>query len=165
MNPYFAAQDVSVRLATEADATALAPLLATLGYPTTASLVAGRLARLAAFGGSAVALVAALDGDVVGLVTAHAFPSVHAEAPAAWLTTLVVEPTARGRGIGRRLVHAAEAWAATQGAVRVSVTSGTHRTEAHRFYEGLGYALTGQRFSRPIGEGAAAAFAPGTGAA
>lgn len=73
MNPHIAAQDVGVRLATEADATALAPLLATLGYPTTASLVAGRLARLAAFGGSAVALVAARDGDVVGLVTAHAF--------------------------------------------------------------------------------------------
>jgi GNAT superfamily N-acetyltransferase len=158
--------EIAVRPAASADAAALAPLLGALGHPASADEVAARLSRLTAYTGPAVALVAVRgEHDVVGLVTAHAFLSLHAAAPAVWLTTLVVAPAARERGVGRRLVRAAEAWAAAEGAVRVSVTSGAHRAEAHRFYEGLGYAVTGSRFTRTLGADAGNAGAPGSGAA
>ena len=142
---------LTIRPAAEPDAAALAPLLAALGYPASADAVAARLRRVAAYRGPVVALVAAAgDGSLVGLLTAHAFATVHADEPAALLTTLVVAPEARGRGVGRALVRAAEAWAVTQGAVKVSVTSGAQRADAHRFYEGLGYAYTGKRFARTL---------------
>jgi GNAT superfamily N-acetyltransferase len=141
----------TIRPAAEPDAEALAPLLAALGYPVAARAVAERLRRIAAYPGPVVALVAdAGDGSLLGVVTAHTFPTVHADAPAAWLTALVVAAEARGRGVGRALVRAAEEWAAAQGAVKVAVTSGAQRADAHRFYEGLGYAYTGRRFARTL---------------
>jgi hypothetical protein len=39
----------------------------------------------------------------------------------------------------------AHAWFRTQGCVRVEVTSGDHRADAHRFYARHGYARQGQR--------------------
>lgn len=140
---------VEVRPATPADAAALAPLLEALGYPAAPASVAARLERMAAFG-AAAAFVAVVDGAPVGLVTAHAFPSVHADPPAAWLTTLVVASGARRRGVASHLVRAAEAWASGRGAVRISVTSGAHRAGAHAFYEGLAYAATGRRFTKSL---------------
>jgi len=141
---------LTVRDATESDAAAIAPLLDALGYPASVEDVAARLRRLAAYPGPAAALVAVDGEQVVGLLTAHAFPTVHGAAPAAWITALVVDPAARGRGVGRRLVRAAESWAAEQGAARIAVTSATHRADAHRFYEGLGYDATGRRFARKV---------------
>ena len=141
----------TIRPAAEPDAEALAPLLAALGYPAAPGAIVARLRRVAAYPGPVVALVAdAGDGSLLGIVTAHVFPTVHADAPAAWLTMLVVAPEARGRGVGRALVRAAEQWASTQGAAKIAVTSGAQRADAHRFYEGLGYAYTGRRFARTL---------------
>lgn len=135
-----------------ADAEAVARLLDALGYPGDPAAVATRLARLANYDG-AVAFGAARDGGLVGLATAHAFPVLHAEALAAQLTALVVADEARGRGVGRALVRAAEAWAAGRGAARLTLGSGAHRAGAHRFYEALGYADAGRRFARALRDG------------
>lgn len=142
-----------------ADAPQLAPLLATLGYPAAAAALVRRLDMLAAYPGPVVVLVAAspVDDALGGVVSAHAFPSLHQDAPVAWLTALAVAPAVQGRGIGRRLVEAAEAWARAQGAERISVNSGLARVGAHAFYSRLGYAVSGQRFTRT--------FAPAPGAA
>ena len=145
-----------IRPATFADAAALVPLLEALGYPAPADAIRARLGALAEYAGPATVLVASApvaagpDAPLGGLVTAHAFPSINAEAPAAWLTTLVVVPAAQGRGLGRRLVEAAEAWAFAQGAVRISVSSGLARAGAHAFYARLGYVPSGQRFTRTL---------------
>jgi len=143
--------DVAIRAAVPSDAAALGPLLAALGYPAPADRIAPRLTRLAA-SGNAVALVASVDGgdDLGGLITAHTLASIHHDAPVAWITTLVVAESARRRGVGRALVRAAEEWARAQGAVRVSVSSGVQRADAHAFYEGLDYALSGKRFTKPL---------------
>ena len=55
--------------------------------------------------------------------------------PHPWLYGLFVEPAARGRGVGRKLVEAAEALAA--GAVFMSLDAG----EAAGFYRRLGYVV------------------------
>ena len=141
-----------IRSATPADALALAPLLEALGYPADAATIGRRLEVLARHPGPITVLVAAPpEGSaLLGLVTAHAFPSIHQDAMVAWLTTLVVAPDARGRGVGRGLVAAVEGWARQQGAVRISLTSGAQRDEAHAFYTRLGYAVSGRRFSRSL---------------
>jgi GNAT superfamily N-acetyltransferase len=133
------------------DAAALAILLAELGYPAAPDVIPERLARLAAFG-RAIALVAAGPAGVLGVVTAHVFPSLHAAADVAWITSLVVSEDGRGQGVGRRLVEAVESWARARGAVRLSVSSGLARAGAHAFYERLGYAPSGRRFTKTLGE-------------
>jgi len=104
---------VNIREAADGDAPSLAGLLGELGYPADAQDLPRRLTRLAQRG-TAVAFVAEMEGRVVGLATAHAFASIHAERDVAWLTTLVVAEDARHQGVGRALVAAAEGWARTR---------------------------------------------------
>src|SRR5438046_3580341 len=101
---------IAIRPAAAADATSIATLLGQLGYPSSAEDAVARLARLEAFS-DATALVAELDGQVIGLVTCHVFPSIHAPTPVAWVTTLVVDEQHLQQGAGRRLTGAVEQWA------------------------------------------------------
>jgi GNAT superfamily N-acetyltransferase len=140
---------MTIRAAAGADASAIADLVGQLGYPASVGEVVDRLERLRAFR-DAVALVKEVDGRVVGVVTGHVFPSIHSTPPVAWLTTLVVDKRMHGRGVGRELVAAVEEWAKSQGAVRLSVTSGKQRGDAHAFYERLGYERTGVRLAKAL---------------
>jgi GNAT superfamily N-acetyltransferase len=55
---------------------------------------------------------------------------------------LIVDERFHRKGIGRDLVRRVEEWATERGVTQASVRCRTTRTEAHRFYEGLGYART-----------------------
>ena len=138
-----------IREAADGDAPSLASLLGQLGYSADARDLPRRLARLAQRG-SAVAFVAELEGRVVGVATAHAFASIHAERDVAWLTTLVVAQDARQRGVGRALVAAAEEWARTHQCQRLSVTTALQRDDAHAFYDRLGYEHNGRRYTKAL---------------
>ena len=146
-----AAGDVpfSVRRATDDDASALAPLLAYLGYPAAAADLPTRLARLRAAGDDA--FVAEVGSTIVGLATVHSRPVLHHALPVAQLTALVVPPEMRGRGVGRALVTVAEQWAREHGADRLVVTTALHRAEAPLFYERLGFDHTGRRYVKRLG--------------
>lgn len=143
------ANAITIRAAHPDDAPVLSPLLAQLGYPATPEQIAPRLSALEDFP-RALALVAVAGEGVVGLITAHLIPTIHGAQPLALLTTLVVAESHRGRGIGSRLVHRVERWAAESGAVRVSVTSGLQREDTHRFYEHRNYSRTGLRFTKAV---------------
>ena len=69
-----------------------------------------------------------------------------------WMYYLAVAPNARGRGYGRDLVVAAEAWPAGEGAGKVQLMVRGTNTATIGFYERLGYAdqdcvVLGRRFS------------------
>jgi GNAT superfamily N-acetyltransferase len=131
------------------DAEAIAELLGVLGYPATPVEVRERLTRFDGIETATIA-VAELDGRVVGLVTGHVFSAIHAGATVAWLTTLVVSDRFQNRGIGAQLTAVIEDWARQKGAVRVSLTSGLQRHEAHVFYEHLGFERTGVRLTKAL---------------
>ena len=68
------------------------------------------------------------------------------ESETAELHRLYVRPDQRGRGLGSRLVHQAEAHARSNGASRIVLWSDTRFTTAHRLYIRLGYVQAeGQR--------------------
>src|SRR4051812_1262741 len=94
---------ITVRAPVAADSARIAHLVTQLGYPALPSDIPERVERLASLD-SAVLLVAEVDEQVVGVITAHMFPTVHAAAPAAWITALVVDESARGKKVGRALV-------------------------------------------------------------
>jgi len=66
---------------------------------------------------------------------------------------LVVDSQSRGRGIGRSLMAAAEAWTRERGYSQLMLRSNTIRTEAHRFYQKLGYTIvkSQHKFQKLIG--------------
>jgi predicted N-acetyltransferase YhbS len=144
------ADTVTIRAATRADAPVLCELLGQLGYPASESEIPARLDSVANFPRAAAFVATNGYGEVVGLVTGHLFPSVHDDAPVAWLTTLVVLEDARGAGIGSALVTHVEKWAVKNGAKRISVTSGIQRKASHAFYENRNYENTGLRFSKQL---------------
>lgn len=57
----------------------------------------------------------------------------------AWIEDVVVDESARGRGVGEALNRAAIAEAARQGAKHVSLTSRPSRQAANRLYQRLGF--------------------------
>src|SRR6476469_2200321 len=139
-----------IRPANADDAVALARLLGQLGYPTGPDEIPGRLEKLYARPGTTVLVAENEDGDAVGAATLHLFPSLHTSEPVAWLTAVVVEESARGRGIGAALVARAEQLATQAGAHRLALTSALHRTRAHKFYKDLGYEQTGVRLAKVL---------------
>lgn len=139
------AASARIRSAQAGDAAAVAELLAALGYPSPVAHVERRIADCAGSAGTAV-FVAESAQRVVGALSFHCIPLFHAEGFLGRITSLVVAPDSRERGIGRLLVAAAEEFAWAHGCTRVEVTSGDHRPEAHAFYEHLGYQLDCRRF-------------------
>ena len=65
------------------------------------------------------------------------------------LDGLVVEPAWRRRGIGKRLTHAVEKWAAGLGAPWVELNVYEFNTEARQFYEALGYLPCSRKLRKP----------------
>jgi ribosomal protein S18 acetylase RimI-like enzyme len=136
-----------IRRANPEDAAGIAPLLDELGYPSTAAQVEARLAALPA---GELVLVAELDGQVAGLAGLRVEPLIERDDPSGRLTALVVGSRWRGRGLGETLVRAVEEEARARGCERVVLSSGTHRDDAHGFYERVGYEVTGRRFAKQL---------------
>lgn len=77
---------------------------------------------------------------------------------------LVVAEDSGRRGIGRRLVEAATAWARDQGLVNLTLHTGTYNANARAFYAALGFAEEEVRLTRRLtrrGSGEATARSAG----
>jgi uncharacterized protein YcbX/GNAT superfamily N-acetyltransferase len=119
------------------DAPALARLSTQLGYPQSESEARRALQRIRTEASGEV-LVATEGGEVVGWIHVLLAPRLESGTYAE-IGGLVVDAASRGRGLGTRLVEAAEAWAGERGAPTIRVRSNVVREEAHRFYSSRGY--------------------------
>jgi ribosomal protein S18 acetylase RimI-like enzyme len=136
---------VHLRTATPGDAPEIARLLTVLGYPTDAASIATRWAKWRASGSSAI-VAGGASAMLLGLVTVHTTIVLHRPKPIGRITSLVVDESARGRGIGRALVAAAEGASLRDGCGMLEVTSNVRRADAHAFYERLGFERSSYRF-------------------
>jgi GNAT superfamily N-acetyltransferase len=137
-----------IRDAKPGDARRLSGLFAYLGHPIDEKSVRKNLAALKKAGETP--LVATLGKDVVGLCGLSANVMIHRDAPLGRISPLVVAEEAQGRGIGRMLVEAAEAWMRREGCKLVEVTSNDRRAEAHAFYRHMGFERTSIRFEKKL---------------
>ena len=129
-----------VREARADDADRMSDLAAQLGYPLAPGELAARLPQVAG-ADDAVVLVAV---DESGVATGW----IHVELKATLLAPLqaqvmglVVDESARSRGIGARLLERGEAWARERGCQAMLVGTRVTREDAHRFYRRQGYDL------------------------
>ena len=124
---------------TAADARDVADLSTQLGYPSTVEQIADRIRDIAARADGAM-LVAELGGRVTGWIHVRGQHLLESD-PYAHIAGLVVDQTVRRRGVGRRLIGAAEEWAHAAGYGVIRVSTNSARTESRPFYESVGYAL------------------------
>ncbi len=123
------------------DAAAVAELSVQLGYEASVAETEERITVLLSNTENQVALVACVDGDVVGWIEASIVRHLQA-APHALIGGLVVKDGVRGLGVGKRLCAEVEAWTKSKGLTLVRVTSRSTREGAHRFYLREGYLQT-----------------------
>ena len=94
-------------------------------------------------------LVALMGGEVVGTADLIVVPNLtHSARPVAFVENVVVDVDRRSRGIGRALMSACEARAVEAGCYKLQLLSNRGRTDAHRFYESLGFEPAAQGYRR-----------------
>jgi GNAT superfamily N-acetyltransferase len=142
-------ENVLVREAGPEDARDVARLLGQLGYSAAAAEVALRIERFRESRADLL-LVAETGGRVVALASLHVSMALEYEGDAGKLSAIVVDESARGRGIGRILVDAVEREARRRGCVLLFLTTNERRRDAHAFYRALGFEETGRRFAKPL---------------
>jgi len=133
--------NVTIREARAGDVPALAWLAGELGYPTDEPQMRLRFERVAPDREHQVFVAESAAGGVMGWV--HVYLT-------RWLATdvrgeiagLIVDSTARNRGVGQELLQAAERWTKANGGAVLSLRSNIIRRDAHRFYQRLGYEVT-----------------------
>lgn len=139
------AADVRVRAMAESDVDAVHALVAQLGYPADRATTLARVRAVLASDIADAFVAQDAAGRVLGWAHVFAAPFVES-GPNAELGGLVVEEGARGRGIGRALVARAESWARERGLRELCLRSNVIRTEAHGFYQGLGFTIQKSQF-------------------
>lgn len=140
-----------IRAAAMGDASDVAPLLETLGYPCSRDEAAERIILILGDPGQHL-LLAEVAGQTCGLVALEVRYSLTRGANHARITALVVSERCSRQGIGRRLLREVEGIARRAGAARIEVTSNVRRNEAHAFYQGCGYADGSRHFFKLLGD-------------
>jgi ribosomal protein S18 acetylase RimI-like enzyme len=142
-----------VRPAAREDAHGLSELLGVLGYPCPPEEAAQRVMALRH--DPEQTLLVATEGPagrIVGLVCCDVSYYLPLGAPTCRITALAVSEDAQRHGVGRLLLREAELLARGAGAVRIELTSASHRLEAHEFYRRCGYEEGALRFIRRLGD-------------
>jgi len=105
----------------------------------------GRIDQVAADPASLL-LVAERSGRLAGsaFVTV-CLDTMYGDRPYLVIENVVVEETARGAGVGRRLLEAVDRVAIEAGASKVMRLCSVARTEAHRVFGGRGYTANAKR--------------------
>lgn len=141
---------IIIREATPIDAEYIAKISTdSLGYLCQADLVAKRLRNMDT--NRHKVFVAAENNLVIGFVHAELYQLLYQE-DSINVLGLAVSNHSQGKGCGRKLMQAVEAWAKEMNCSSVRLNSEVSRAGAHCFYEKIGYKNTKsqKRFSKVL---------------
>jgi aminoglycoside 6'-N-acetyltransferase I len=139
---------LEIRAATSADGQGLCDLLRAAGQHMSPHASAARLDAMRNQPGAA--LIAADWGPPIGLVALHWYQTLQADQPTAQITTLLVAPDERRRGIGRLLVKAAAQAARVAGCGTLEILGAPEQPGLVEFCSASGFIDVGRRFVRPL---------------
>jgi aminoglycoside 6'-N-acetyltransferase I len=139
---------LEIRAATGAEAPGLSELLSASGHEIAPGLLAERLDAIRQAPGAA--LIAVAWGPPSGLVILHWYRTLDVGQPTAQITTLLVGPSERRRGIGRLLVKAASQAARVAGCGTLELLTTPDDQGLHQFCRATGFTEAGRCFARPL---------------
>jgi len=137
----------SIRPAQLADGDQIADLVTELGYPTSVDQMRRRLHAIQGDPDFSTH-VASTHDRIIGFVGTRCGPYYEGDGLYGQIMILVVSHKHRRTGVGRALMQAAEQELTTRGATTLVVGTGNQRSDAHAFYESLGYEFTGRRYKK-----------------
>ncbi len=140
---------MSIRPMKPADSEAVSLLSHQLGYPMNEETTRARIELIMAQPDHA-AFVVESGGEVVGWIHLTVSHSLVTDTSNVEIAGLVVDERFRGHGLGKALVARAEQWTLERDLTDLKLRSATKRTEAHQFYQNLGFAIvkTQARFEK-----------------
>jgi GNAT superfamily N-acetyltransferase len=128
-----------IRRATAADAAEIARLGAQFAQPVEVSRLCARIAELQGLPEYYLAVAEESAPSLLGWIQVERRVIVAEARERAEIMGLVVDATARRRGIGTLLVNAAQQWALAASLPQLLVRSNVVRDASHAFYAGLGF--------------------------
>ena len=139
---------LEIRAATGAEAPGLSDLRRAAGHDIPVLVLADRLDALRQ--GPGAALIAVEWGPPSGLVMMHWYRTLGSDQLTAQITTLLVGPDERRRGIGRLLVKAAAQAARVAGCGAMEVLAAPGEWDLLEFCRATGFVEAGPRFVRAL---------------
>ncbi len=146
-----ARQGLEIRSVLASDAPYLADLLTSGGHEILAAELSRRLEAVRA--GAGATLVASDWGPPIGLIALQWWPAILSAKPAAWVTTLLVGPESRRRGIGRALLKAGSQAARSAGCGDLRLLAPDDRADILAFATSTGFAPAGAALVRALRKG------------
>lgn len=137
---------IKINKASSSDGTQLVEIInSALGYDVSENTLNDRIQKILQRHDHLL-MVAKIDDQVVGFC--HGYLRLLTEVvEAIEIGGLAVTEEHRGKGVAKQLVTAIEDWAKTMGYTQVVLASNIIRTNAHEFYEHLGYKKIKQQFA------------------
>ncbi|AXK72610.1 GNAT family N-acetyltransferase [Lysobacter sp. TY2-98] len=151
---------IAIRAATQDDhdaILALVPRLAATGTPALRDAKQVCAADLASVGealrasdGRCACFIAEIDGGLAGFIHVRRVQDYYTQREIAHVSDVVVAPHAEGRGVGRALMTAAEAWAKAQGHPLIQLYVLPENAPARALYERSGYTPEWMKYIKPL---------------
>jgi ribosomal protein S18 acetylase RimI-like enzyme len=126
------AQDLAIAPIADADVASVADLWRRCGLTRPWNDPSGDIA-FARRGPNSAVLVGRLDGAIVATVM------VGHDGHRGWFYYLAVDPALQGKGFGRAMTQAAEAWLTARGVAKAQLMVRADNDRVRAFYEALGY--------------------------
>jgi aminoglycoside 6'-N-acetyltransferase I len=139
---------LQMRGASAEDAADVAALLEAAGWSASPADVSLRLAAMVRAPGSV--LLAIEWGPPSGLVAVHWTATLLGASPVGWISTLLVDPGSRRRGIGRMLLKGAAQAARQAGCDRLALAPTPEAAGLQEFGESTGFEPFGSVMMRPL---------------
>ena len=147
------AENLIIKEAGSSDFAALTELMNELGYHTTIDEMIARLENIQNHMDYKT-FIATNDSQILGMVGMMKNYSYEQNGIYVRVLALVTRSQFRQRGIGKKLMDAAENWAKELGAVKVLLNCGNReeRSTAHLFYKKIGYQIKSSGFIKNLSD-------------
>ena len=129
---------MNLREAHISDTAGITKLCWQLGYEIEEHIVEENLTKLIGKEDNAIYIMEAEDDKIIGWVHVYCKHLLETESFAE-IGGLIVDQGVRRLGIGERLMKRCEEWSVQEGYGTLRLRSSNSRTEAHQFYENIGY--------------------------
>lgn len=140
--------NLNIRAAQPSDASALQELLHQLEHPLSKTAVLEKINRykLPPYH----LMVIEVDNQIVGFASLHCYDVFYDIGYIGRITAFCVDQEFRSKGIGQKLLQAAEDYFLQHSCIRIEVSSNERRAGAHRFYLENGFIINSKRFIKQL---------------